>query len=71
MGRKKNEEIEEIAETKKEDKKNKEVSEKAQEKTESKTSSKKHVCLLCGYTHEGDEAPNPCPVCGQNMWKSE
>ena len=46
---------------------------KAESKQESKTSTgaKKHICLLCGYTHEGDEAPNSCPVCGQNMWKSE
>lgn len=32
---------------------------------------KKHTCLLCGYTVEGDAPPNPCPVCGANMWKSE
>ena len=33
--------------------------------------SKKHTCLLCGYTCEGDAPPDVCPVCGQNMWKSE
>lgn len=47
---------------------------KKQEKqtSEAKTGgTKKHVCLLCGYTHEGDAPPNPCPVCGQNMWKTE
>ena len=25
---------------------------------------KKYVCLICGYVHEGDEAPAVCPVCG-------
>ena len=24
---------------------------------------KKYVCLICGYTHEGDAAPNECPIC--------
>ncbi len=33
--------------------------------------SKKHTCLLCGYTCESDAPPDVCPVCGQNMWKSE
>ena len=25
---------------------------------------KKFVCSVCGYVHEGDEAPEVCPVCG-------
>ena len=25
---------------------------------------KKFVCPVCGYVHEGDEAPEKCPVCG-------
>ena len=24
---------------------------------------KKFVCLVCGYVHEGDEAPAKCPIC--------
>ena len=24
----------------------------------------KFVCSVCGYVHEGDEAPEKCPVCG-------
>lgn len=28
------------------------------------SSSKKYVCSVCGYVHEGDEAPEKCPVCG-------
>ena len=24
---------------------------------------KKYVCSVCGYVHEGDEAPDYCPVC--------
>jgi len=24
---------------------------------------KKYVCLVCGYVHEGDEAPEQCPIC--------
>ena len=24
---------------------------------------KKFVCTVCGYIHEGDEAPEQCPVC--------
>lgn len=23
----------------------------------------KYVCSVCGYVHEGDEAPAECPVC--------
>ena len=25
---------------------------------------KKFICTVCGYIHEGDEAPEKCPVCG-------
>ena len=25
---------------------------------------KKFVCSVCGYVHEGDSAPEKCPVCG-------
>ncbi len=25
---------------------------------------KKFVCTVCGYIHEGDSAPEVCPVCG-------
>ena len=24
---------------------------------------KKYVCMICGYTHEGDSAPDVCPIC--------
>ncbi len=24
----------------------------------------KYVCLVCGYSHEGDSAPEKCPQCG-------
>ena len=24
---------------------------------------KKFVCTVCGYVHEGDAAPEKCPVC--------
>ena len=24
----------------------------------------KFVCQVCGYVHEGDAAPEKCPVCG-------
>lgn len=24
----------------------------------------KFVCMVCGYVHEGDSAPEKCPVCG-------
>ena len=29
-----------------------------------KTTMKKWVCSVCGYVHEGDEAPEICPLCG-------
>ena len=55
------------------------VKQEAKQKTETKkeekanlsAGSKKHVCLLCGYVHEGDAPPDACPLCGQNMWKTE
>ena len=25
---------------------------------------KKWVCTVCGYVHEGEEAPEQCPLCG-------
>ena len=25
---------------------------------------KKYVCSVCGYVHEGDSAPDKCPICG-------
>ena len=25
---------------------------------------KKFVCTICGYVHEGDDAPEKCPQCG-------
>ena len=25
---------------------------------------KKYVCQICGYVHEGDSAPEKCPICG-------
>ena len=25
---------------------------------------KKFVCPVCGYVHEGNEAPEKCPLCG-------
>ena len=28
------------------------------------TASQKYVCSVCGYVHEGDSAPEKCPVCG-------
>lgn len=30
-----------------------------------KTTMKKFVCTVCGYIHEGNEAPAECPVCHQ------
>ena len=42
----------------------------------------KYVCAVCGYVHEGDEAPENCPVCkapaskfnkqeGEKTWAAE
>ncbi|WP_455719054.1 rubredoxin-like domain-containing protein, partial [Anaerosporobacter sp.] len=25
---------------------------------------KKFVCQICGYVHEGESAPEKCPICG-------
>ena len=25
---------------------------------------KKFICTVCGYVHEGDHAPEKCPICG-------
>ena len=25
---------------------------------------RKFVCTVCGYVHEGNEAPEKCPLCG-------
>lgn len=25
---------------------------------------KKFICTVCGYVHEGETAPEVCPVCG-------
>ena len=30
---------------------------------------KKFVCSVCGYVHEGDSAPEKCPVCGVSSEK--
>ena len=32
---------------------------------------KKYVCKICGYVHEGDSAPDKCPVCGAPAEKFE
>ena len=43
---------------------------------------KKYVCLICGYVHEGDSAPDACPICkapaskfeeqsGEKPWAAE
>ena len=24
---------------------------------------KKYICTVCGYIHEGDSAPEKCPLC--------
>ena len=29
----------------------------------------KYVCPVCGYVHEGDSAPDKCPVCGASGTK--
>lgn len=33
--------------------------------------SKKFICTVCGYVHEGDAAPEKCPVCGVGADKFE
>ena len=37
--------------------------------TEGKTIMKKFVCTVCGYVHEGDAAPEFCPVCKAPAYK--
>ena len=43
---------------------------------------KKYVCLICSYVHEGDSAPDACPICkapaskfeeqsGEKTWAAE
>ena len=43
---------------------------------------KKYVCAICGYVHEGDSAPEKCPICkapaekfneqsGEKTWAAE
>ena len=43
---------------------------------------KKFVCTICGYVHEGDSAPETCPLCkppsskfteqsGEKTWAAE
>jgi len=43
---------------------------------------KKYACLICGYVHEGDSAPDACPICkapaskfeeqsGEKTWAAE
>ena len=29
----------------------------------------KYVCTVCGYVHEGDSAPEKCPVCKATTFK--
>lgn len=36
----------------------------AVEKGEDMPAKKMWVCEICGHTHEGDEAPEKCPICG-------
>lgn len=31
----------------------------------------KFVCTICGYRHEGEGAPNKCPVCKNNTFVEE
>jgi len=31
----------------------------------------KWVCKVCGYVHEGDTAPEKCPICGVGADKFE
>ena len=32
---------------------------------------KKWRCIVCGYVHEGEEAPDQCPICGAPKSKFE
>ena len=38
----------------------------AVEKGEDLPAKKTWVCEVCGHTHEGDEAPDTCPICNSN-----
>ena len=29
----------------------------------------KFICTVCGYVHEGDQAPEKCPLCGATTFK--
>jgi rubrerythrin len=31
----------------------------------------KFVCKICGYVHEGDSAPEKCPICNAGSEKFE
>ena len=31
----------------------------------------KWVCSVCGYVHEGDTAPEVCPICKECLKKEE
>ena len=31
----------------------------------------KWICVDCGHEHEGDEAPEFCPVCGSSDFELE
>ena len=41
----------------------KEKTTETKDKTGEKTTMKKFVCTVCGYVHEGTEAPAECPIC--------
>ena len=47
------------------------IKQEAEDKKEDKQQTKKHTCLLCGYSAEGDSPPDKCPICGANLWKTE
>ena len=32
---------------------------------------KKFVCMVCGYVHEGEAAPEKCPVCNARLISSK
>ena len=40
------------------------VENKQKRKNEGENLMKKFVCGICGYVHEGAEAPDKCPQCG-------
>lgn len=39
--------------------------------TKKQSMKKKFICTVCGYIHEGDEAPEKCPLCGAPKSKFE